>query len=372
MSFSDFKQIWLLIILFGSINCAVEYERLHRLPNDTVPYHYDMDIEVKLEPEFSYHGNVSIDLVQLRPTQTLILHSNNLKINKDNSFLVDKQHNKVHFFRIVGNYKTNNFLVLKFENPINEGTYNLRFQFEGKLCNESLGLYRTDYGMGRWIASTQFEPTGARRVFPCFDEPQYKSTFDLRVIHPRNRSAISNTVVTNIIHAGSKTMTSFKRSPIMSTYLLALAITDFDHVESELKNKKFRLYVDPKLINNTVFAQDATLKSISLLEDVLGVEYSLNKLDQIVVPTFNGGMENWGLVVYGNTIVSKQIESSERKQASALNLIAHELAHQWFGNLVTCQWWSYIWLNEGFATFYGHLIANAVSTHLCFTMKVIK
>lgn len=356
------KYIWCLIYLcFHTVESAVDYESLHRLPNDTVPYHYDMDLEVKLEPEFTYHGNVSIDLVQMRPTQTIILHSNNLKINKDNSFMVDKEHNRVHFFRIFGNYKSNNFLVLKLEHPITEGTYTLRLQFSGELNNNSKGLYKTDYGGGRWIASTQFEPAEARRMFPCFDEPQYKSTFDLRVIHPRNRSAISNTVVTNKMYAANKVMTSFKRSPIMSTYLLALAITDYDHVESELNSKKFRLYVDPRLINYTLFAQDATLKSVELLENVLGVEYSLSKLDQIVIPSFSGGMENWGLIVYGNGIIYKPNITSEQKRINALNLIAHELAHQWFGNLVTCHWWSYIWLNEGFATYYGHVIADMVS-----------
>lgn len=146
----------------------------------------------------------------------------------------------------------------------------------------------------------------------------------------------------------------------MSTYLLALAITDFETLEFTQKNKKFRIYTPPGLKNYTLYAHEITFKSIKYLEEILNVEYSLPKLDQISIPEYSGGMENWGLIVYSPQILYKINSSSLSEKDSTLILVCHEIAHQWFGNLVTLKWWDHVWLNEGFATYYGTMIADQI------------
>lgn len=146
----------------------------------------------------------------------------------------------------------------------------------------------------------------------------------------------------------------------MSTYLLALAITDFETLEFTQKNKKFRIYTPPGLKNYTIYAHEITFKAIKYLEEILKVEYSLPKLEQISIPEYSGGMENWGLIVYSPQILYKANSSSLSEKDSTLILICHEIAHQWFGNLVTLSWWDHVWLNEGFATYYGTMIADQV------------
>lgn len=156
------------------------------------------------------------------------------------------------------------------------------------------------------------------------------------------------------------TTTYFQNSPYMSTYLLALAITDFETLEFTQNNKKFRIYTPPGLKNYTLYAHEITFKAIKYLEEILKVEYSLPKLDQISIPEYSGGMENWGLIVYSPQILYKANSSSLSEKDSTLILVCHEIAHQWFGNLVTLKWWDNVWLNEGFATYYGTMIADQI------------
>jgi len=218
-----------------------------------------------------------------------------------------------------------------------------------------------------YMLSTQFESCDARRAFPCFDEPNLKATFGLALEIPSDQVALSNMPEKETTPVGSdKKLVTFETSPIMSTYLLAWAVGDFEHVESFTERRyngkqlPVRVYTTRGLKEQGRWALEHAPKIIDFFSDQFGIDYPLPKSDILAVHEFtHGAMENWGLVTYRMTAILFDEKLSEaRFRNRVAYVVAHELAHQWFGNLVTMDWWDELWLNEGFATWAGWLATD--------------
>lgn len=245
----------------------------------------------------------------------------------------------------------------------------LEIHYAGTVNNSMAGFYRSKYkpvvpaaksvprdDEYHYMFSTQFESSDARRAFPCFDEPNLKATFDLDIEIPDDQVALSNMPEkeTKKVKKNMKVV-SFDRTPIMSTYLLAWAFGDFEYIEDFTRRKyngaalPVRVYTTKGLKEQGRYALEHAHQVVDLFSEVFRIDYPLPKADLLAVHEFShGAMENWGLVTYRTTAVLFDEENSDQKFRNRVAyVVAHELAHQWFGNLVTMDWWSELWLNEG-------------------------
>lgn len=238
-------------------------------------------------------------------------------------------------------------------------------EYDGEINDKMKGLYRSKYlgpeGDERYAAVTQFEATDARRCFPCWDEPAIKATFDITVTVPQDRIALSNMPVESENDEGNSRIVQFRTTPIMSTYLVAIVVGEFDYVENTSKDGVLvRVYTPVGKKDQGLFALEVATEVLPYYKDYFNIAYPLPKIDLIAIADFSAGaMENWGLVTYRETclLVDPKNTSANTKQWVAL-VVGHELAHQWFGNLVTMEWWTHLWLNEGYATFVEYLCVN--------------
>src|SRR3989338_93323 len=315
------------------------------LSENVKPSHYTLEFDVNLKT-FKVLGKESIKISVKEPTAKILLHAADMKITKCSVVWAGnemKARTKVD--------KKKEELVVTLPQKI-VADAELRLEFEGVL-NEGLnGFYRSKYvqrGRTRYLATTHLEPADCRRVFPCFDEPLFKATFDVSVVIDSKLKAIYNMpdVKTEKFKAGKKRV-SFARTPLMSTYLFYIGIGDFEFNESNLGDTVISIATTPGKSKLTDFAMDCTKKFLGYYNDYFGVPYPLPKLDLIAVPDFeSGAMENWGAITFRELglLYDPKTTSTGIKHWIA-EVIAHELAHMWFGDLVTMKWWDDLWLNE--------------------------
>lgn len=234
----------------------------------------------------------------------------------------------------------------------------LEIKFTGVLNDKMAGLYRSTYknpdGSEGILAVSQMEPTDARRAFPCFDEPSLKAEFTVTLIADKKMTCLSNMDVTSEKEVGgTKKAVTFNKSPLMSTYLVAFVVGELNYIETNDFRVPVRVYAPPgQNIEHGRFSLDLAAKTLAFYEKVFGIDFPLPKMDQIAIPDFaQGAMENWGLVTYRvvDLLLDEKVSGAATKERVA-EVVQHELAHQWFGNLVTMDWWDGLWLNEGFAT----------------------
>lgn len=350
-----------------------QFDLGYRLPNDTYPLRYDLELTTYIhledeEPEegetiaqkFRFDGKVTIEVSIRNATDMITVHSRGLSITS--SSLVEKETEDTVDYEIETQTEFD-FLTFKTEEMLVEGkVYILEISFFGELGRFS-GFYRSSYtdedGNERWLATTQFQPTSARNAFPCFDEPGIRAPIKLSIIHVKNYFAISNMPKdATISQPNDMVKTTFLLTPSMQTYLLAFVVSDFTFVEIHGTVPQ-RVFARKDVIDRgeADFAVRAGVNILHWLEDHLNFKYSKNnpKMDQIGIPDFvAGAMENWGLVTYQEGILYYNEKSNRYfTKYYCAGTVGHEYAHQYFGNLVSPQWWSYIWLNEGFATLYA-------------------
>ncbi|MBF8249400.1 MAG: puromycin-sensitive aminopeptidase-like isoform, partial [Candidatus Levybacteria bacterium] len=333
-----------------------------RLSEHVIPKRYLITLFPNLS-EFNFGGDEEITLELTKPANEITLHAIELEITSAEIKIGTK---KFKSEKITYDEKSET-VAISFDKIISKGESKLKLTFTGILNDQMRGFYRSKYkheGRDQHMAVTQFESTDARRAFPSFDEPAKKAIFDVRLIIPEDHVAISNTIETEIAeHSPGYKIVTFEPTPKMSTYLVAFIVGRFEHLETKTKSgAKIRVFTTHGKKHQAKFALETAKKSLEFYEDYFGIKYPLPSLDLIAIPDFAAGaMENWGAVTYRETalLVDEELSSTANKQWVAL-VIAHELAHMWFGNLVTMEWWTHLWLNEGFASYIEYLAVDKI------------
>ncbi|CAA3003859.1 aminopeptidase M1 [Olea europaea subsp. europaea] len=332
-----------------------------RLPKFAIPNRYDLKLKPDLTAsKFTGAVDISVDIVSV--TKFLVLNAAELSVSPNSVNFTSN--NKVFEAFDVEMCEKDEIMVLEFEENLPLGVGVLSLDFEGTLNDKMKGFYRSTYehnGEKKNMAVTQFEPADARRCFPCWDEPACKATFKITLELPAELIALSNMpVIEEKINGNLKTV-YYQESPIMSTYLVAVVVGLFDYVEDHTPDGiTVRVYCQIGKVNQGKFALDVAVKTLGLYKKYFAVPYSLPKLDMIAIPDFAAGaMENYGLVTYRETaLLYDDMHSAASNKQRVATVVAHELAHQWFGNLVTMEWWTHLWLNEGFATWVSYLATD--------------
>jgi puromycin-sensitive aminopeptidase len=331
-----------------------------RLPAAALPRRYRLALEPDLEA-LTFKGSVEIDLDVKTATREIVLHSVNLDIAEARSG-AEKLEVRVDAAK--------ERLTLVFAKAFPPGPCTIALKYSGKISEEMRGFYRSRYkaadGSERYMGTTQFEATSARRALPCFDEPALKAVFEVTILAPKDRIAISNMpVVSEEAQPDGRRRIRFAPSPIMSTYLLAFAVGEFDRIEGKTDDgMPVGVYATPGRAELGRFALETAIRGLKYFGDYYGIPYrkALPKLDLLAIPDFEyGAMENWGAVTFRETAIfvdPKRSSIPQRRRVA--EVVLHELAHQWFGNLVTPEWWSFLWLNESFATFMAYKASNAL------------
>src|SRR3989344_6605942 len=320
-----------------------------RLQKEIIPSSYSITLELSIDMN-SYIGEVTIKAQISKPIKEITLHSKDLEIELA-TICVGTQC----LLPKVKIEEKSETVRLENQNPV-KGDIEIHLKFKGKVQDDLAGIYRSKYehnGKTNYLITTQCEAPYARRIFPCFDEPDKKATFDLTVIIDKSLKAVSNMLPKSESIENEKKKIQFKTTPKMSTYLFYLGIGDFEFAETNYENIKIRVVTTPGKTKNAKFALDHTKKYLKYFQDYSEIKYPLEKLDLIAIPDFAAGaMENWGAITFRELILLiDEKTTSEGIKKRSLETLAHELWHQWSGNLVTMNWWNDLWLNESFATY---------------------
>ena len=328
-----------------------------RLEQKVVPAHYHISIDPSFtkEEDCSFQGHERIAMQLGAPTQSITLHAKKLGIDGV-QYVYNEGLHSIPLEKVEYN-PDDETATLHFYSKLPSGEGELSLDFSGKLGKQE-GLHRSKYtttdGSPRYMLTTQMEPVHAREMFPCFDEPALKAKYDLSVIVGENLTAISNTRVTGERElGGGRKKVTFATTPVMSSYLLYLGAGEFESLEEKVGDVTLRVLTVPGQREKGRFALEVTQRVLAYFKDYFGIQYPLDKLDLIGIPDFSAGaMENWGAITFRQDMLlyDEKTASYEDRQRVAM-VVAHELAHQWFGNLVTMNWWNDLWLNESFADF---------------------
>ncbi|HEY5806186.1 MAG TPA: M1 family metallopeptidase, partial [Candidatus Saccharimonadales bacterium] len=339
-------------------------KKVRRLFEGFQPKHYAINLHPDRET-MHISGDVVVSGQKAgRPSQRLTFHQHGLKITSAKIIKNDKKGDREILVTRINHHQTYDEVRLHANELLYPGQYAVQMTFEGVITRPMDGIYPCYFkhdGKKKALIATQFESHHARGAFPCIDEPEAKATFDLTLTSPIDETVLANTPVASQETEGGKLVTTFETTPVMSTYLLAFAYGEIGYREAKTKRGvTVRAYATPDNVKHLDYAADFTAKCLDFYEEYFDIPYPLKKCDVIALPDFaSGAMENWGLITFReqSLLVDSKNTSLPMKQYIAM-VIAHELTHQWFGNLVTMRWWTDLWLNEGFATWMSYLPLN--------------
>ncbi|XP_004566538.1 thyrotropin-releasing hormone-degrading ectoenzyme isoform X1 [Maylandia zebra] len=352
---------------------VVQPWRNSRLPGSVRPRHYDLRLAVYMD-NFTFSGEVSIELECINATRFIVLHADRLEVDRvtvtAEGGVGGRPSNRPGggVMRIHRHFPfpANQMYVLALHREMKPmRVYRLNVSFDAAIEDELLGFFRSSYTMQRerrYLAVTQFSPIHARKAFPCFDEPVYKATFSLTLRHDPQYTSLSNMPVesSSLSDEDGWLTNHFARTPRMSTYYLAWAVCNFTYRETQTDSGvTIRLYARPDAILSGAgdYALHITKRLLGFYQDYFKVQYSLPKLDLLAVPKHPyAAMENWGLSVFVEQKILLDADvSSSSYQMELTMVVVHEICHQWFGDLVTPVWWEDVWLKEGFAHFFEYV-----------------
>src|SRR6188474_987564 len=345
----------LVFLLIRSLAAAVEKpfnfnETPGKLPKEVVPTEYAIRILPNLD-NFTFAGSESVKLNVRSPVHQLVLNGLELKIEAAS---VD---GKELPSSAIATDNEKQLLTLTLPSKLAAGDHTLTLRFTGKINEQGQGLFYMRYqeqgtGARKIMLGSQFEATDARRFFPCWDEPAFRARFQLTAVVPKNWLAVSNMPVESEHKIAGGKEVRFAATPPMSSYLNVFVAGELESIQSRSGPTELRVIATKGKAEMGRYALEATAQILQYYNDYFGVAYPLPKLDQIALPGgFGGAMENWGGITYyeSKLLFDPKSSSAETKQ-DIYEVLAHEMAHQWFGDLVTMAWWDNLWLNEGFAT----------------------